>query len=85
MRRTNIYLDDDQAAALEAVARREGVSRAEVVRRLVDRGLSERSADVDADLSAIRESFGVLAEDPAPVHAPDARSAHLDQVRRATA
>ena len=36
MHRTNIYLDDEQIAALDAIARAEEISRAQVIRRIID-------------------------------------------------
>jgi len=83
MRRTNIYLDDAQTAALDAAARRAGTSRAEVVRRLLQRATDAEPADLDGDLAAIRESFGVLAgEEPAVLRGPDERARHLTRVGR---
>jgi hypothetical protein len=82
MRRTNIYLDDAQTAALDAVARAQGISRAELVRRLVDRGVSAAPSDLEADLAAIDDSSGVLAEDAPVRRGPDARAAHLDRISR---
>jgi hypothetical protein len=81
MKRTNLYLDEGQTAALDEVARGQGISRAELVRRLVDRGIGARPADVDADLAAIEESFGVLGDQQFPGRGPDARTAHLDKMR----
>jgi hypothetical protein len=79
MHRTNIYLDDRQVVALDAAARRAGTTRAELVRRFVDRGLAEERADVERDLAAIRESFGALADEaPAvPLRRDGARGEHL--------
>ncbi|SDD35170.1 Ribbon-helix-helix protein, copG family [Geodermatophilus telluris] len=82
MRRTNIYLDEDQTAALDTIARAAGVSRAELVRRLVDRGVSAAPSDLDADLAAITESFGALVADGPLERGPDERAAHLDRVSR---
>jgi len=82
MRRTNLYLDDRQTTALDRIARAQGLSRAEVVRRLIDRGLAADPADLDGDLAAIESSFGVLADAVTPHRAPDQRAAHLDGVRR---
>src|SRR5205809_646541 len=60
MKRTNIYLDEGQAAALEQVARTQGISRAELIRQLIDRSIgASGAADLDADLAAIRDSFGI--------------------------
>ena len=82
MHRTNIYLEERQTAALDEVARREGVTRAEVVRRLIDQGLAEGSAVLERDLEAIEASFGVLAADdaPGPERTRSARQDHLDRL-----
>lgn len=63
MNRTNIYLTDQQREQLDARARAEGVSRAELVRRVLDRALHGESDRLAADLAAITDSFGVLAHD----------------------
>lgn len=81
MKRTNLYLDEAQSAAIDEVARAEGISRAELVRRLIDRGIGAAPTDLEADLAAIEESFGVLAGDDFAARGPDARAAHLDRVR----
>lgn len=81
MRRTNVYLDDAQTVALDEVARGQGISRAELVRRLLDRGLRSTSVDQEADLAAIEDSFGVLVHDGSG-RGPDERTAHLDRLRR---
>lgn len=82
MRRTNLYLDERQTGALDEIARTQGISRAEVVRRLIDRSLATQPADLDADVAAIEMSFGVLTDVAAPGRAPDVRAEHLDDVRR---
>ena len=83
MQRTNIYLDDRQTSSLSRVARAQGISRAELIRRLIDRGLGEADGDLDSDLAAIEASFGVLAVDEGMlVRSPDQRGRHLDQLRR---
>ncbi len=82
MRRTNIYLDEEQTVVLDAVARAQGISRAELVRRLVDRGVSATPVDLQADLAAIGDSFGVLADDEPGERGPDARAAHLERIGR---
>jgi len=80
MQRTNIYLDDRQVLLLDRVAQQEGVSRAEVVRRLVDRGLQGTDAGLDADLAAIDRSYGSLADmEPSP-RGDDDRQTHLDRM-----
>jgi hypothetical protein len=82
MKRTNIYLGEAQSAALEQVAHAQGISRAELIRRLIDRGVAGSDADdLEADLSAIRESFGVLRDEDVPlVRGPDERARHLERV-----
>lgn len=85
MQRTNIYLDEEQARALDEAARARGVSRAALIRRLIDRGLDQGDRDVESDLAAIEVSFGVLSGDEvAPPRAMDERSRHLDRVRTGT-
>jgi hypothetical protein len=87
MHRTNIYLDDDQLHALDRLAAEEGASRAEVIRRLIDRSLTGVDDDLAADLAAIDDSFGALADesDVGFARVPDDRAAHLDDVWRRTA
>jgi cell division protein ZapA (FtsZ GTPase activity inhibitor) len=82
MKRTNIYLDEGQSAALEQVARTQGISRAELIRQLIDRSINESgAADLDADLAAIRESFGVARdEDVSFDRGSDERSRHLGRM-----
>jgi hypothetical protein len=82
MKRTNIYLTESQAAALDEVARAEGTSRAEVIRELIDRALAgSRAADLDADLAAIYGSFGTLVGEPSfPARGPDARAEYLNRL-----
>lgn len=82
MRRTTIYLADEQAEALDTIAHGEGISRAELIRRLVDRGISAAPVDLDADLTAIESSFGSWADGDLPARAPDARAAHLERIRQ---
>jgi hypothetical protein len=67
MKRTSIYLDEAQSAALEQVARTQGIPRAELIRQLIGRGIGRSAAaDLEADLAAIRDSFGA-ARDKAPL------------------
>ncbi len=81
MRRTNVYLDEAQTAVLDEVAHGQGISRAELVRRLLDRGIRNTPVDQEADLAAIEESFGVLADEYYSGRGPDQREAHLDRLR----
>jgi hypothetical protein len=82
MRRTNIYLGDAQSSALDELAHAQGLSRAELIRQLIDRGIgSQGVGDLEEDLAAIRDSFGVLSgEDFSFVRDADERSRHLDRV-----
>lgn len=81
MKRTNIYLEERQTTALDEVARRSGVTRAELVRRYVDRGLEQDVDSVDDDLASFDASFGVCtdetAEDRLTERADGARQEHL--------
>ena len=79
MKRTNIYLADGQAEALDRVAEAEGVSRAELIRGLIDRAIGgQPGADLAADLAAIEGSFGVLAGEDAFSRGRDERMNYLD-------
>jgi Ribbon-helix-helix protein, copG family len=81
MYRTNIYLTEAQRRLLDARALAEGTSRAELIRRLLDRGLDNDVDDLRADLAAIAESFGVLSDEPIDLDRADgARAAHLDRI-----
>jgi Ribbon-helix-helix protein, copG family len=88
MKRTNLYLETRQCDALDGMARAEGVSRAEIVRRIIDRAIDGGSDDdLLSDLDAIDASFGVLDGSDgldeildAP-RGPDARSEHLARIR----
>lgn len=82
MQRTNIYLAREQTEALDRRAAAAGVSRAEVIRRLLDQALAQPHEDLDADLRAIEASFGVLATIAPIAREADARGRHLDRVAR---
>jgi hypothetical protein len=81
MRRTNSYFEDRQLEGLDAMARAEGVSRSHVLRRLVDNALAGGNARVDADLAAIRESFGAAPGLKIAGRRGDARLDRLDALR----
>ncbi|MGH2950898.1 MAG: CopG family transcriptional regulator [Solirubrobacterales bacterium] len=53
--RTQVYLTDEQRARLDAVARRDRRSLAEVIREALDLFLDEVAPDPDA---ALEEAFG---------------------------
>lgn len=77
MRRTNIYLADSQTAAIDRLAAQEGVSRAEVTRRLLARALAGDDDDLAADLAAIDDSFGAAMDIEVDTRAEDDRARHL--------
>jgi hypothetical protein len=78
MRRTNIYLEDRQTESLDRLAEVEGVSRAEVIRRILDRALDGTDASLAADLAAIDRSFGAAGAVELPVRGTDERARHLE-------
>ena len=83
MNRTNIYLDEEQVRSLDEVAQAQGISRAALIRRLIDRGLDQSDGDLESDLAAIEASFDVLSGDEEFLaRGADERSQHLDNVRR---
>lgn len=84
MKRTNIYLDEAQAASLDKLARQQGVSRAELIRQLLDRALDNADDDLASDLTAIDRSFGALRDIDVPERRPGDREQHLDRVWRHT-
>lgn len=77
MERTNIYLESRQTETLDRLARDEGVSRAEIIRRLLDRALGGLDDDPVAALAAIDDSFGVLRDADALDRGPGDRENHL--------
>jgi len=81
MKRTNIYLAEGQAAELDRVAQAEGVSRAELIRELIDRAIGGHAgSDLAADLAAIDESFGALTGREAFARSRDKRMEYLDRL-----
>ncbi|MGH7911080.1 MAG: ribbon-helix-helix protein, CopG family [Candidatus Dormibacteraceae bacterium] len=82
MRRTNLYLDERQTAVLDAMAREADVSRAEVVRRLVDRAANGSQADPQRDLDAIDESFGIAPDFAMPDRLLGERDRYLNGIWR---
>ena len=80
MHRTNIYLQDRQTKALDRLAAAEGLSRAEIIRRLIDRGIDDQSRDAVADMAWFDASFGVHAEFDIPDRGPGAREAHQREI-----
>jgi len=82
MKRTNIYLGEGQTAALNQWSQGAGVSRAELVRRLIDQGIGVETSDLDSDLRAISESFAAFAGERGRWRrGRGGRERHLDRVR----
>lgn len=82
MKRTNIYLEERQTEALDQLASKEGVSRAEVIRRLLDRAIGGADDHLERDLGAIEASFGVLDQLEEPRRAHGDREEHLARMWR---
>jgi hypothetical protein len=83
MRRTSICLDEEQAARLDRLAEQEGISRAELIRRLIDRALCGDDASRAADLIAIEKSFGTARDLESPSRRADDREERHAQIWRA--
>jgi hypothetical protein len=81
MQRTNIYLEDRQTAALDRLAADEGISRAELIRRILDRALRGGDGhDVAADLARLDVAFGGVVEIELPERGPGDRERRLDEL-----
>lgn len=82
------YLDRGQrvaqvppAVALDQVARAEGVSRAELIRELIDRAIGgQPGTDLAADLAAIGGSFGILVGEEPFARGRDERMDYLGRL-----
>ena len=59
MIRTQVYLSEDQHAALQRAAERDGVSMTEQLRRLLDRHLLAKGADPARDREAYFSFVGI--------------------------
>jgi hypothetical protein len=81
MKRTSIYLAEGQVGALDRVAQAAGVSRAELIRELIDRAIGGNpGTDLVADLAAIDGSFGILAGEDTLARMRDERMNYLDWI-----
>ncbi len=79
MKRADVYLTEGQLAALDRAAAAAGVSRAELIRTLIDRAIGALPrADLAADLAAINDSFGILAGQEAFSRRRDQRMDYLE-------
>jgi hypothetical protein len=84
MKRTNIYLDEEQTNSLDRLAEQEGVSRAEIIRRLLNRALTTAESSLATDLQAIDGSFGALGDLDGPVRSVGGRDEHLARLWQRT-
>jgi hypothetical protein len=82
MHRTNSYFEDRQLKALDAMARAEGVSRSDVLRRLVDNAITGDDTRLETDLAAIRESFAGAPDLAVPPREGDTRLDRQDALWR---
>ena len=64
MRKTSVYLDDEQAERLARLARQEGRSQAEILRAAVAAYQPPVSPDRDSALAA---GFARIDDDPRPI------------------
>lgn len=82
MRRTQIYLDDEQTARLDQRASDEGTSRSTLIRRAVDEYLTQEERDVAAWRAqwqnAVRETSGIASH-------LDEGAEYVESVRRGDA
>lgn len=63
MKRTQIYITEEQDRLLSARARDAGTPKAEIIRRILDSGLG-LGEDVAERRRALRDSAGALADEP---------------------
>jgi hypothetical protein len=63
MKRTQIYITEDQDRRIAARAEDAGVSKAEVIRRLLDGGLRIDDG-MESRMRAVEETFGIVPEAP---------------------
>lgn len=77
---------EDQTASLDKLAGQQGVSRAELIRQILGRALSNADDSLACDLKAIDDSFGVLGDGcvESPDRRPGSREEHLDRMWRRT-
>jgi hypothetical protein len=64
MRRTQIYLTDEQSARIARLADDRHVSKAEIIRHILDEGLGIGDEDADAARAAIEATAGLCRDYP---------------------
>ena len=78
MRRTQIYIDEDQATELARRARARGVTSSHVIREAIERylvGEEDEAAELARQRTALRDAFGSVPS------LPDGR-AYVDELRK---
>jgi hypothetical protein len=80
MQRTNIYLEDRQTAALDRLAADEGISRAELIRRIIDRSLSGTGDDQASDLVRLDLAFSGAIDIELPDRTDGSRERRLEEL-----
>ena len=80
MRRTNIYLDDATITHLDHLANAQGVSRAEVVREMIQAGLANQVRDEQHDIRQLDLTFGIARDIQFHREGNSARETHLDEM-----
>lgn len=66
MKRTQIYLDEEQSARLAACAARTKRTRSDIIREAVDAYLAQADEAKAAKLARFREAVRFVAEHPSP-------------------
>jgi len=79
MIRTQIQLSEEQTRKLRRAARREGVSVAEAIRRLVDRGLTDDAADRARLYERAAETVGRFRDRRGAKDVSEEHDAYLDE------
>jgi hypothetical protein len=81
--RPNICLEDRQSAALDRLAAEQGISRAELIRRILDRALFGHDDHAQADLARMEYAFEAVVELDVAGRQPGDPEQHVELDRRA--
>ncbi len=82
MVRTQIQLSEEQARRLRAIANREGISLAEVIRRCVDTALAERKPDPAALYARAADLVGRFKDNQSATDLAVEHDQYLDEIYR---
>lgn len=80
MHRTNIYLEERQVIELDRRARERGVSRADLIRSLIDEALVGGDSNLEADLAAIDAAFASEPDLEMPDRSDGERTTYIDSI-----